>query len=102
MSEDLIIPVEQKEHVSVLLTLEVTDCYHMTELLMTVSSSLAKIQNSKVSLIGAEAALIDRKTGQPKYRDIEDDDEPNIYQMTESGVVKNDENLIVFDPNEDL
>jgi hypothetical protein len=102
MSEDVIIPVEQKEHVSVLLTLEVIDCYHMTELLMTVSSSLANIQNSKVSMVSADAVLIDRKTGQPKYRDIQDDDEADIYQMTESGIVKNNENLIVFDPNEDL
>lgn len=102
MSEDVIIPVEQKEHVSVLLTLEVTDCYHMTELLMTVTSSLAKIQNSKVSLISADAVLVDRKTGEPKYRDIEDDDIPDVYQMSESGIVTNNEDLIVFDPNEDL
>lgn len=102
MSENTIIPVEQKEHVSVLLTLEVTDCYHMAELLMTVSSSLTKIQSNKVFLISADAVLVDRQTGEPKYRDIQDDDEADIYQMTESGLVKNTEDLIVFDPNEDL
>ena len=102
MSEGVIIPVEQKEYVSVLLTLEVTDCYHMTELLMTVASQIAKIKNSKVSLVEAEVVLIDFETGQPKYRDIEDDDEGEFYQMTESGVVKNNEDLIVFHPNENL
>lgn len=102
MSQDPIIPVEQTEHLSVELILEVTDCYHMTELLMTVSSSLAKIQSNKVSLVGANVVLIDRKTGKRKYREIADDDEADIYQMTESGVVMNQEDLIVFDPNEDL
>jgi hypothetical protein len=102
MSEDVIIPVEQKEYVSVLLTLEVIDCYHMAELLMTVASQVARIKNNKISLVESQIVLLDSETGQPKYRDIEDDDEGYEYQMTESGVIKNDENLIVFDPNEDL
>lgn len=99
---DEIIPVSQKEYVSVSLTLEVTDCYHMGELLMTVTSSLAKIHNNKISLMDANVILIDRKTGLPKYRDVQDEDIPEVYQMTESGVVTNQEDLIVFDPNEDI
>ena len=102
MSEGVIIPVEQKEYVSVLLTLEVTDCYHMAELLMTVASQVARIKNNKISLVESQIVLLDSKTGQPKYRDIEDDDQGYEYQMTESGVIKNDEHLIVFDPNEEL
>jgi hypothetical protein len=102
MSKNVIIPVEQKEYVSVLLTLEVIDCYEMTELLMTVASQVARIKNNKISLVESQIVLIDFETGQPKYRDIEDDDEGEFYQMTESGVIKNDEHLVVFDPNEKL
>jgi predicted TIM-barrel enzyme len=102
-----IVPVDQLEFVDVYLTLAVTDCFHMQELFLNVTSALTAINNDKVTMLDGQIRVVDDETGDLKYGSENDliifpdsKDTAAPYYVNGKGQAFNEDKEIIFDPQD--
>jgi hypothetical protein len=102
-----IMPVDQLEFVDVYLTLAVTDCFHMQELFLNVTSALTAINTDKVTMLDGQVRVVDDETGDLKYGSENDliifpDSEGTAapYYVNGKGQAFNEDKEMIFDPED--
>ena len=105
VKKNSVVPIDQLEFVDVNLTLAVTDCFHMNELFLNVTSALTAVDQGKISLLQAQFKVVDDETGELKY-DQEDfvvfpaHTKENIsYYINDKNQAIDEDNQIIFDRN---
>lgn len=106
VKKNSVVPIDQLEFVDVNLTLAVTDCFHMNELFLNVTSALTAVDQGKISLLQAQFKVVDDETGELKY-DQEDfvvfpaHTKENIsYYINDKNQAIDEDNQIIFDPED--
>ena len=103
-----VVPVDQLEFVDVYLTLAVTDCFHMQELFLNVTSALTAINTDRVTMLDGQIRVVDDETGDLKYAQEDnylipldpEDTAAAPYYLNGKGQAFNQNKEIIFDPED--